>query len=98
MRYAVPRAAPSSLKSQILRAADSVVSNVVEGCAASSNKEFARFLAMSIRSNTELEGHLRKARDLGFLVACTHGVLADDTIEVRKMTVVLRRRVLERGD
>lgn len=49
---------------------------------------------MSIRSSAELEGHLRKARDLMLIPDRTHHGLAEDTIEVRKMIFVLRQRVL----
>ena len=43
----------SRLRAQLTAAADSIVENIVEGCGASSNKEFARFLDISIKSANE---------------------------------------------
>ena len=40
----------SNLRGQLTRAAESISTNIVEGCGASTNKEFARFLGISIKS------------------------------------------------
>jgi len=52
------------LKAQITRSADSISTNIVEGCGSATNKEFARFLDISIKSANETEHHLLSARDL----------------------------------
>jgi hypothetical protein len=57
-------------------------------------KEFARFLQSSISSANEVEYHLRVAYDYGLLPKRRWEILTADTIEVRKMTTVLRQRVL----
>ena len=91
------RAFPSryrNLASQLLRAAESVATNIVEGCGFESQKEFARFLQSSISSANEVEYHLRVAYDYGLLPKRRWELLTADTIEVRKMTTVLRKRVL----
>ncbi len=48
---------------QLLRAAESVVFNIAEGCGANSPKEFGRFLEISMKSTIELESQLELARD-----------------------------------
>ena len=62
-----PRSGYGSLQSQMVRAAESVVLNIVEGCGTSSAKEFARFLDVSIKSTSELEAQLELAKDYGVL-------------------------------
>jgi four helix bundle protein len=43
-----PRHGYTQLKNQITSAAESIPSNVVEGCGAFTNREFARFVEISI--------------------------------------------------
>jgi four helix bundle protein len=59
-----PRAGYARLRAQLTAAADSIKDTIAEGCGAATNKEFARFLDMSIKSANETEGHLLTARDL----------------------------------
>ena len=82
------------LRSQLTRAADAVAANIVEGCGAATNKEFARFLDMSIKSDNEVEYHLLESRDLELLDLATWQGFNDETIEIRKMTFGYRKRVL----
>ena len=84
----------SHLRSQLTRAADSIASNIVEGCGAATNKEFARFLDMSIKSDNELEYHLLESRDLDLLTLPVWQGFNDETIEIRKMIFVYRKKVL----
>jgi four helix bundle protein len=77
------------------RAAESIVSNIVEGCAASSRKEFARFLDISIKSTSEVDYQLQLARDLGVLRHAQWKPLAQEVVELRKMLSALRRTVLD---
>jgi four helix bundle protein len=93
-----PRFGYSDLKAQIRRSAESVPFNIVEGCGADSNKEFARFLGISIKSTMELEGQLQMARDDGILSYKRWRELTEETIEIRKMLWGLRKKVLAEID
>jgi len=62
-----PREELFGLVSQIRRAAVSIPSNIVEGKARGSNKEFKRFLLMSRGSLEELKYQLLLAKDLGYV-------------------------------
>jgi four helix bundle protein len=81
-------------KSQLTRAADSIVSNIVEGCGAATQKAFARHLDISITSTTETEYHLLAARDRAALPADLWQPLTSEAIEVRRMTHGLHKKVL----
>ena len=89
------RAGYANLRSQLTRAADSIGGTIVEGCGAETNKEFARFLDMSIKSANETEYHFLESRDLDLFDPPTWQRFNDETIEIRKMTYVYRRRVLQ---
>lgn len=93
-----PRSGYSSLKSQLARSAESIPANIVEGCGAATNKEFARFLDIAIKSTSELEYHLQLAHDSGILSTGHWQTLTAETIEIRRMLCGLRRRVLEAAD
>ena len=82
------------LRSQLTDAADSVAATIVEGCGAATNKDFARFLDMSIKSANEVEYHLLESRDLELLDPPIWQGFNDETIEIRKMTYGYRQRVL----
>ena len=89
-----PRTGYSDLKSQLSRAADSIASNIVEGCAAATRKEFARYLDISLKSTSEVEYRLQLARDEAVLPDTAWLKLAGETVEIRKMVYTLRRVVL----
>ena len=74
-----------SLKSQMIRASMSIPTNLVEGCGQESAREFARYIKISLNSASELEYHLRLARDLNAIVEEPFRSLTDQTVRVRKM-------------
>lgn len=84
----------AQLRAQLTRAADSISTNIVEGAGASSNREFARYLEIAIKSANETEHHLLTVQQLQLLPdqECLH--LIAETIEVRKMTYGYRQKVL----
>jgi four helix bundle protein len=55
------------LTSQIRRAAVSVPSNIAEGAARRSRKEFAHFVSIALASAVEIDTHLELALRLGFV-------------------------------
>src|SRR5262245_19553947 len=88
-----PRDRNWSLASQLVRAADSIAQNIVEGCGAQTNREFARFLDISIKSSSETEYQLQLALDDGALSTREWGGLQRSVIEIRKMLSGLRQAV-----
>ena len=82
------------LADQLGRCAESVPACIAEGRGRSTDKDFAHFISMAIGSVTELEHHLQRAFDLGFIDSEEHDVLTESAIEVRKMLIGLRRRLV----
>jgi four helix bundle protein len=81
----IRRAQDLGLKSQIVRSAMSIPTNIVEGRHQQSEKEFARFLRIAFNSAIELEYHLMVAREIGALSTAESEPLLRDLIEVRRM-------------
>jgi four helix bundle protein len=89
-----PRKGYAELKAQIISSAESVVLNIVEGCGASSQKDFARFLDISIKSSMELEGQFELANAYGILPDAEWLARQSEIVETRKMLHALRKKVL----
>ena len=88
----------ASLRSQIVRAAMSVPTNIVEGCGQQSAREFSRFLRIALNSTSELEYHLLAVRDLKAVRASDSLTLISQVIEVRKMLYGLLRYLASRAE
>jgi len=84
-----------SLKSQTLRASQSIGSNIAEGTGGA-DPEFARFLGHSLRSAKELENDLLLARDLLIIRIDEFDRLMAHLELVRGKLIVLIRRLRDR--
>ena len=80
-----------SLRSQMIRAANSVPTNIVEGSGQESSRDFCRFLRYSINSANETEYHCFAAHDYGLVGAKDFAELGERIEEVRKMLYGLIR-------
>jgi four helix bundle protein len=78
----------------VSRAAESIPSNIVEGRASASRKEFAHHLNVSIKSTSEVDYQLELARDYRILPYDVWRRLAREAMEIRKMLTALRQAVL----
>ena len=81
------------LRDQLTRAAMSVPTNIVEGSAHESPREFARFLQYALASVSELEGHVQLARDLEWMSEHDFTALLTRIVDARKMLHGLLKRV-----
>jgi len=88
-----PREELYGLTSQMRRAATSIPSNVAEGQARHTTKEFIRFISNAEGSLAELATQLHIAAELGY---CNGNDLTDvrtDLVELRRMLNALRRKL-----
>jgi len=83
------------LTSQIKRAAVSIPSNIAEGAARQSNKEFIRFLYMSLGSAAEVETQLEIARRLGFIK--NEIDVSDKIVYIKRMLIKLIESLKRKG-
>jgi four helix bundle protein len=74
-----------SLRNQLIRAAMSIPTNIVEGRGQKSELEFCRFLRYSLNSAAELEYHLILAHDVGAISETDFLSLRTQAVEVQKM-------------
>ena len=74
------------LTSQLRRAAISFTSNIAEGFSRRTYKDKSRFYNTALGSLTETQSQLLIARDLGYIKSLKFDKLAEQTIELNKMT------------
>lgn len=77
------------LISQMRRSAVSIPSNISEGAARNSTKEYIRFLYISLGSLSELETQLMIANRLNQL----NNMLEEEVTEIRKMLISLIKKL-----
>ncbi len=81
-----PKSEMYVLTSQMRRASISVPSNIAEGAARISTKEFIRFLFIASGSLSELETQILLCVDLGY-------INEEEVIELRKNILILRKQI-----
>ncbi|MFN3378298.1 MAG: four helix bundle protein [Runella zeae] len=79
-----PREELYGLVSQIRRAVTSIPTNIAEGAAKSSEKDFARFLGISFGSASELEYLMLLSNDLGFMGAQKYESIHQEIVSIKK--------------
>lgn len=93
--HSFPRTGYGELKAQLISAAESISTNIVEGAGAASRKEFARYLDIAIKSTLEVESQLQLALDYAILLPDKWKSLSDELVEIRRMLYGLRKAVLK---
>lgn len=83
----------ASLRSQIIRSAMSIPTNIVEGRRQEGEREFARFLRYSLNSAYELEYHLMFAHEIDVIPDGEARSLLAELVEVRRMLHGLLKRI-----
>ena len=83
----------ANLMDQMCSAADSVTSNIAEGCGRASKKEKAQFFHIALGSANEVDNDLVRARRTRLIGESVYIPLRDRVFDVRKMLVSLIKRV-----
>jgi four helix bundle protein len=83
----------ASLRDKLTDAGMSIATKVVVGNCQETDREFARFIRISLRSTVELENHLIAARDVEVISATDFKALSSQTVEVRRMLSGLLRHL-----
>jgi four helix bundle protein len=81
------------LVSQINRCAVSIPSNIAEGCSRSSQKDFSRFLQISLGSAFELETQIEIAKEIGFVDVILHLEIISELNVIQKRIQSLKKYV-----
>ena len=92
-----PREELYGLTSQIRRAAVSVPSNIVEGCARDSQADYLRFLSIAFGSLRELHYQLDLSKRLGFLCDRDLSPIEPKIVETEKVLGGLIRAIKALG-
>jgi four helix bundle protein len=88
-----PTAEKFALTSQIRRCVISISSNIAEGTSRTSDKDFARFIEISLGSCFELETQIILANDIGFLNEEKAVLLQNKLQKIQKMLQGLYNRI-----
>ncbi|MBF6639922.1 four helix bundle protein [Flavobacterium sp. J49] len=84
------------LTAQIRRSAISISSNIAEGFGRDSNKEYLRFLNVSIASLFELQTQLEIGKNIEYLTEQEFNKIYEDSRELERMLVSFINKIKER--
>lgn len=82
-----------SLVSQISRCAVSIPSNIAEGCSRNSQKDFSRFLQISLGSSFELETQIEISKELNFIKEARYIEIIAELHIIQKRIQALKKYV-----
>jgi four helix bundle protein len=85
------------LTSQIRRCSISIPSNIAEGYGRESNKDFLRFLNISVGSLFEMQTQLEIAKNITYLNEEEFNNLYEDSREVERMLVSFIKKLKDRN-
>ena len=88
-----PKNEEYGLTSQMRRCSVSVPSNIAEGSGRGSDKDFKRFLSISLSSSFELETQLVIANRLGFIEKKNYEKTMENLRKLQKMIYTFRRKL-----
>ena len=94
---AFPKSEVYGLTNQIRRAAVSIPSNIAEGAARNTSKDFSDFLAITLGSIAELETQLIISNNLGYLNSVQYEELVSLLVSIRRMTLGLKKSLNKIG-
>jgi four helix bundle protein len=86
------------LISQITRCAVSIPSNIAEGCSRTSQKDFSRFLQISIGSSFELETQIEIAKEIGLINPDAYSEIIQNLNSIQKRIQSLKKYVDSKSD
>jgi four helix bundle protein len=96
MTNSFPRSEIYGLTSQLRRAAISISSNIAEGQARHSHREFMRFLSTARGSSAEVQTQLLIAQNLGYIETDQAEKLVERTINVCRLINALYASIEQR--
>ncbi|MEO8535388.1 MAG: four helix bundle protein [Flavobacterium sp.] len=92
-----PKEEVFGLTSQIRRSSISIPSNIAEGFGRGTNKDFLRFLTISIGSLFEMQTQLEIAKNIAYLNENEFNNLYEDSREVERMLVSFINKLKDRN-
>jgi len=84
------------LTSQIRRAAISIPSNIAEGAARTSSKEFSQFLSIALGSIAETDTQLIISNNLNYINEQQLNKLSSKLTDIRKMILGLKKHLMNK--
>lgn len=87
-----------SLADQLYRATSAIGALIAEGSGAATRRHYASYLDRAAMTASETYRHIHHARRIRVLDDCTARRLSDEAMQIRRMLVALRNRVLGEND